>query len=417
MKIRLAYGREGVTIEAPAGTLVLRPRHAPGLRDEAAAFRRAVRRPRGCGPLRGIARRGDRVAVVIPDGTRPFPSSRVLPWLLDEIGTRAASVTVVIGSGSHRPATPAEAAELVGARAAAACRIVSHDAGDRASLALAGRLRNGRPVYMNRAYVEADRRIVMGFIEPHFMAGFSGGYKAVLPGIVDIASILDYHSAGIVGHPASTWGVLDGNPTQERLREGGALLPVDFCVNVTLDRARRITRFFCGDVTAAHTAGCRDAARGAMAPCRERSPIVVTTNAGYPLDQNLYQTVKGISAAARVVEPGGLIVAVSECRAGFPDHGNFRKLLTEHDSPAALLETIGRPGFRLEDQWEAQLLALVQARVRVALYSSMPARAVREANLEPIGDLQAFIAREMRRRPGARLTVLPEGPMTIPLLR
>ena len=155
---------------------------------------------------------------------------------------------------------------------------------------------------MSRDYVEADRRIVLGFVEPHFMAGFSGGYKGVFPALADIDSIMRYHDAQTIGHPKSTWGVLDGNPTQARIRHDGALLPVDFCVNVTLNRERRITRFFCGEVLAAHEAGCAFSRETAMVPCERPFPMVVTTNSGFPLDQNLYQAVKGMSAAAQVVE-------------------------------------------------------------------------------------------------------------------
>ena len=172
---------------------------------------------------------------------------------------------------------------------------------------------------MARDYVEADRRIVLGFIEPHFMAGFSGGYKGVFPAVADIASIMHYHRAAAIGHPKSTWGVLDGNPTQEQIRWNGALLPVDFCVNVTLNRKRQITRFFCGDVMAAHSAGCAFAKETAMVACERPFPIVVTTNAGYPLDQNLYQAVKGMHAAAADRRAGRrLILAAARCNDGFP---------------------------------------------------------------------------------------------------
>jgi len=307
---------------------------------------------------------------------------------------------------------------MVGADTARRCRIVNHDAYDPATLEKVGQTADGKPVLMNREYVRADRRILLGFVEPHFFAGFSGGYKAVMPGIADIDSIMLYHNAERIGDPRSTWGLLAGNPTQDHIRACGALLPVDFCVNVTLNRERAITRFFCGGVLAAHDEACAFAKTVAMVPCERRFPIVVTTNGGYPLDQNLYQAVKGLSAAAQVVEDGGLIVAASECCDGFPAHGNFRKLLFDHASPEALLEAIGAPGFSMFDQWEAQTLALIVRRARVALRSTIPDSDVRRAYLEPVQDIGARVAEELRRLEGkGRVAVLPEGPMTIPYIQ
>ena len=270
---------------------------------------------------------------------------------------------------------------------------------------------------MSRSYVEADRRIVLGFVEPHLMAGFSGGYKGVFPALADIDSIIRYHDAKTIGHPKSTWGVVEGNPTQAIVRTSGALVPVDFCVNLTLNRERRITRFFCGEVLAAHEAGCAFSRQTAMVPCEHPFPVVVTTNSGFPLDQNLYQTVKGMSAAAQVVSDGGYIAAVSRCNDGFPAHGNFRRLLVEHASPRALLDTIEAPGFAMHDQWGAQIVALVRQKARVALYSELPEAEVRAAHLEPMSDVAAAVAAELERRgPDTPVAVLPEGPMTIPYL-
>jgi nickel-dependent lactate racemase len=210
--------------------------------------------------------------------------------------------------------------------------------------------------------------------------------------------------------------VLEGNPTQAQIRQAGALLPVDFLVNVTLNRRREVTRFFCGEVLAAHAAGCAFAKETAMVPFDQRFPIVVTTNAGYPLDQNLYQAVKGMHAAMQVVEQDGLIVAAARCDDGFPAHGNFKRLVFEHPTPRALLDTILSPGFSVYDQWEAQLLAIIALRARVALKSDLDPGEVRRAYLEPIEDVGARLAEELRARGDAPIAVLPEGPMTIPYL-
>ena len=418
-KVHLQYGHDGLEISLPSERVtVLEPRFVPGLPDEAAAFREAVRQPIQTRPLRELITAQDRVAIVIADLTRPLPSDRLLPWLLEEIAhVPDQQVVIINGTGSHRINTPEELKRMVGAEILRRYRVVNHNSHDRSTMAVAGRAPGGREVLLQRDYVEADKRIVLGFIEPHFMAGFSGGYKGIFPAIADIDSIIHYHRAEVIGDPRSTWAILEGNPTQEQIRFYGSLIPVDFCVNVTLNRRREITRFFCGEVLAAHEAGCRFSKETAMVPCPEPFPIVVTTNSGYPLDQNLYQAVKGMSAAAQIITPGGLILAASRCNDGFPDHGNFKKLLFEHPTPEAILETVLAPGFLLFDQWEAQLLAMIRRQARVGLYSELPPDEVRRAHLEPVEDLSAAVAAELARiGSDAPIAVLPEGPLTIPYL-
>ena len=416
MKVSLQYGTDGLDVDIPAPRVsVLRPRFVPGLPDEAAAFRDAVGQPIASPPLRALVRAGERLAVVIPDATRNLPRERLLPWLFEELThVPTGNVVIVNGTGSHRANTPEELVAMVGPEVAARYRIVNHDAHD-PSLVPVGRDADGEMVLMNRDYALADKRVVLGFIEPHFMAGFSGGYKGIFPAVADIASILRYHNAARIGDPRSTWGVLEGNPTQAMVRAGGALCPPDFCINVTLNRRREITRFFCGAVQAAHEAGCAFSKATAMIAVGEPFPVVVTSNSGHPLDQNLYQAVKGMSAAAQIVSAGGLILAASRCDDGFPAHGNFRRLLFEHDSPQALLDAILAPGFSVFDQWQAQLLALVRLKARVGLYSELPEDDVRRAHLEPVEDITAAVTAELRRLgPETRVAVLPEGPMTIP---
>jgi lactate racemase len=417
MRIHLEYGETGLDLEIRHPHVkVIEPAHAAGLPDEAAAFRDAARRPIGGRPLRETARTGDRVALLIPDITRPFPAARMLPWALAELA-HIRNFVIVVGNGSHRAATAEELGRLVGGETLRRCRVVQHDAHDAATMVDVGRDPGGGAVRMNREYAEADRRVVLGFIEPHFLAGFSGGYKAAFPGVADIGSIMRYHGAAVVGHPGSTWGQLEENPTQALVRACGSLAPVDFCINVTLNRERKITGYYCGDPIAAHEAGCAAARHTVMIPCERRFPVVVTTNSGYPLDQNLYQTVKGLSAAAQAIEPGGLILAASECRDGFPEHGNFRRLLFEYGSPQALLDAVTAPGFHVYDQWEAQLLALVQVKARVALKSRLAEADARRAHIEPVEDLSGRLAEEMGRLgPDAEVAVLPEGPQAIPYL-
>jgi nickel-dependent lactate racemase len=327
LETQLQYGRGDLIVEILSSDVtLLRPKRERGLPNEAAAFREAVRRPIGSAPLKEIVGATDRVAVVIADITRPLPSDRLLPWLFEELShVPPENFTIVNGTGSHRPNTEEELVGMVGREVASNYRVVNHNAHDPRTLAFAGRSPEGRAVYMNREYVEADRRIVLGFIEPHFMAGFSGGYKGVFPAVADIDSIMHYHRALVIGHARSTWGVLEDNPTQDQVRTNGSLLPVDFLINVTINRAKEITGFFCGEVLAAHERGCEANKASVMVACQREYPIVLTSNGGYPLDQNLYQAVKGMSAAYQIVSEGGLIISASRCNNGFPDHGIFAR--------------------------------------------------------------------------------------------
>jgi nickel-dependent lactate racemase len=248
------------------------------------------------------------------------------------------------------------------------------------------------------------------------MAGFSGGFKAVFPGVAALDAIMHYHGAKNIGHPRSTWGEVVDNPTLEHVRANGSLLPVDWCLNVTLNDDRQITQFFCGDTARAHAAGCDFVKETVMVGVGHDYPIVVTTNNGYPLDQNLYQAVKGMSAAAQIVREGGLIIAAARCNDGFPSHGEFREFLFEHDSPRAMLDLINTPGFARMDQWQVQLFALILLRARVGLRSELAEEEVRRAHMTPVTDVRSAIDAELDRigDRDAPVAVLPEGPLTVP---
>ena len=419
METQLQYGKGDMRVEIPSSDVtVLVPKAEEGLPDEATAFGEAVRNPIGSAPLREIVASDERIAVVIPDITRALPRERLLPLLFEELShIPPENFTIVNGTGSHRANTDEELATMVGQKVFSNYRVVNHDAHDPATMEFVGKSYTGRDLYMNREYVEADRRIVMGFIEPHFMAGFSGGYKGIFPAVADVDSIMDYHRASVIGHERSTWGVLEDNPTQDQIRHNGSLLPVDFCVNVTLNRAQEITGYYCGDVLSAHAEGCEANKSTSMVACEREFPIVVTSNGGYPLDQNLYQAVKGMSAAYQVIAEDGLIICAARCNDGFPDHGNFRKMLLEYPSPEAMLEAINSPGFSTYDQWQVQLFAQILQRARVALHSEIDAEAVRRVHLEPVEDITARISEELENiGANAPIAVLPEGPMTVPYL-
>jgi lactate racemase len=378
-----------------------------------------VRHPISSQPLAEIARGARRVAIVTSDGTRPVPNRQLIPWILDELKLPKEQVTVLLGTGTHRPNTPEEIEEMFGPDTADRARLVNHDAYDPEANALVGALGTGTEAWLNREYVEADLRICVGFIEPHFFAGFSGGAKGIMPAISGIETILHFHNFANIAHPRSAYGVLDGNPTQQMLRDVVALCPPHFLVNVTLNPDKRITAFFVGDYLAAHVRGCEHVRRNAMAEVPARYPIVITSNTGYPLDQNLYQSVKAVAAADRIVEDGGTIFLVSECCDGFPSHGNFGAMLAEGLPAEAMLERLRQNEKTALDQWQVQTLLRTTMRCKLALRSGLPEAQARLGYLTPVEDLQDAVEREIATRSSqsgerVRVAVMPDGPLTIP---
>ena len=419
MQVHLAYGKHGLDVELPPHTRVIQPRYVAGLRDEKAAIRQALRDPIGAPPLRELVQRGDRVVVVHSDITRPMPNERVLPVLLAELeaaGARREDITLLNALGTHRRQTPEELVGMLGQEIVERYRSLQHDIWDDDKLVFLGHTSLGHPVRVNRVYMEAEVKILTGFIEPHFFAGFSGGPKGVLPSIAGADSVLTNHGAKMIGHPQATWGVAEGNPIWEEMLEVALKTEPTFLLNVTLNRAREITGVFAGDLRQAHTAGRDFCWQSAMVPVRHLYDIVITTNSGYPLDLNLYQAVKGMSAAARIVRPGGSIIAAAECWDGIPEHGEYAELLRAAGSPQELLALVEAPGFACQDQWEAHIQALIQLRADVHVYSDGLSDAqIREALLTPCHSIEGTLAQLLDQYgPGATVCVLPEGPQTVP---
>lgn len=419
MQVALAYGRGRLAVEIPDHSVVITPEELPGLADEHAAFEAAVRQPIGTAPLRDLATPDSTVAIVIADITRPSPSERLVPWIMDELShVPRENFVIVNGTGSHRANTREELIQMLGEDVVNSVRVVNNDAFDDETLTHLGRTSYGGEIWLNNNYLQADVRIVTGFIEPHFFAGFSGGPKGVVPGVVGIKTIMHLHNADMIGHPRSTWTLLEGNPVQGEIREAVAMAPPQFMVNVAINSQRQITGMWTGHYIEAHEVGCRFVAEHATRPVAEPFDIVITTNSGYPLDQNLYQTVKGMSAAARIVKPDGAIIAVAECSDGLPDHGNFRQLLQMCRTPRELLNMIEAPDFEMYDQWEAQTQAIIQCKAGVYLYSSLDDETVQNAMLTPVHDVAATVEQLLQQfGPDARIAVLPEGPQTVPYIQ
>jgi lactate racemase len=419
-RIELAYGRTGMTLELERAADVIEPRYLPGTPDEPSTIRAALQSPTNGPALRDVVRAGATVGISVCDVTRPFPGQRILPVLLEELrAARAGLITIFIATGTHRACTPDELRQMLGQQVLDTCQVVQHDAFDRSRHRQLGTvLGTETPALVESAFLDQDVRITTGFIEPHFFAGFSGGPKMVAPGLAATETVLDLHSAARIGDPCATWGVTQGNPVHDAVRDIAGRAGVSFNLDVTLNRDHQVTSVFSGELFASHSAGCTFARETAMAPVSSAYDVVVTTNSGYPLDQNLYQTVKGISAAAQIVKPGGSIVVASQCSDGLPAHGGYGELLQRGRDPDTFLGQLFAPGFSVHDQWQVQVQAQIQRQARVFVKADgLTPDQLRAAWFEPIDDVAACVASRLSAAgPTARLAVLPQGPQTIPYI-
>jgi nickel-dependent lactate racemase len=421
MRIKLAYGKTGLPIELDDSftVTVVEPTFVPALPDPEAAVREALRAPIGSPPLRDLVRPGMRVGVVFSDITRPAPNPLMLAAVLEILDAIPGIEVVLFNAlGTHRPNTEAELRGMVGDDIFEHRRIVQNDTFDPATQILAGVTSKGHETWLNAELMACELKILTGFIEPHLFAGFSGGGKAIMPGMAGQRTVLGNHDARMVGHPKATWGVTQGNPIWEEVHEVAGQAGRLFLLNVTLNRDKAVTGVFAGDLDQAHAAGCAFVKRSAMVAVPRPFDIVVTTNSGYPLDINLYQSVKGMRAADQVVRQGGAIIIAARCSDGIPEHGLYGKILRESNSPRELLDRICAPGFLEQDQWQAQIQALIQLKADVYVRSDgLSDDEIRAALLLPcrkiedtIGDLVAKYGR------GASICLMPEGPQTIPYI-
>lgn len=412
MKVRLAYGVGGLEVELPDDrTTVVEPAYHEGAPDEVAVLREALRRPVAGPPLRELVKPSVKVAISMCDGTRAQPRDKMIPAVLEELGVPDEDVVILVATGTHRGNTDEEIRAMLGDDVVSRIRVVNHDARDKSTLTFLGEHGRGVPVWINREWVEADLRITTGFVEPHFFAGFSGGPKLVTPGLAGLDTVLVLHDAARIGDPKATWGITEGNPVHDDIRAAAAAAPPHFAFDVILNREQRVIEAFAGELGPMHAAACAAAQTLAMQAVPEPFDVVVTSNSGYPLDQNLYQAVKGMSAAAKVVKPGGLIVCAAECRDGFPGHGSYRELLEQHASPRAFLDALKQADHVTPDQWQVQIQYNIQDHARLVMHTShLSDDELRAVHLDQTRDISATVAAEGT---SATVCVLPEGPQTI----
>lgn len=419
MRVRLDYGRTGLEAELPENRVeaVLELPPTPPLTDPDSAIAAALDHPIGCSPLAEIARGKRDVCILVCDITRPVPNQRILPPLLKalrEVGIPKEKVLLLVATGLHRPNEGDELVEMLGPDIAAEYRVANHDGRDVAGHAYLGQTERGVPVHIDRRYVDADLKITTGLIEPHLMAGYSGGRKVICPGIAGLPTVRAWHSPRFIEHPRAAEGQLDGNPVHEENTRIAQMAGCDFIVNVLIDGQRRITQVVAGDMIQAWERGvehCRHQVR-----VRVPAPvdIVVTSSAGYPLDTTFYQSVKGMTAALPIVKPNGTIVLVASMSEGIGSP-EFQSLLGQTRSLAAFVERIQDPDHFVLDQWQLEELAKVRRHCRVRVVTDgLPRETLSDCFVEPAASVEEAVASALADHgPDARIAVIPKGPYVL----
>lgn len=422
MKVKLAYGKEGldVTLSDSLEVTVIEPRDIRGITKPEEALKDALKSPISCSPLRDMVKKADKIGIVVNDITRPSPYKIILPILLEEMKHISSyKITFFVALGTHREVSEKELREMLGDWIVDGFRIVQNNCFDKGTQVKIGVSSSGNDIWINREFSECELKVLTGAIEPHFFAGFSGGGKAVVPGMAGLQTIMHNHSPKKIDDEKAIWGITEGNPIWEEIHEAALMAGNSFLLNVTLNKNREITGVFAGDLTVAHKEGCKFVKSVAMVPVRRPFDIVVTSNSGYPLDLNLYQSVKGMSAAAQIVREGGSIIVAADCWDGIPEHGLYGKILRESKTPQELIEKVRNSGVGKQDQWQAYIQAKIQIRADVYVRScGLTDEQIKSALLKPSHNIEETID-ELIHRYGekARLCILPQGPQTIPYLQ
>lgn len=427
MKIELPYGKGQLEVEFPDQEKIElgRTPDKDSLDDPEEAVRKALEEPIGAETLEKIVDNKKKhagaitVAIIIDDRTRACPDDLLVPILVDRLtssGVDPENVKVVVATGLHEPPDSSEAMKLTdGEKLPGGIDYIGHDAVN-SDIASIGTVTQGYEVKINKHVAQADLIISTGFIEPHFFAGFSGGRKSILPGVASRSSILANHSYENIGNEEASTGILPGNPVHEGATEAAELAGLDFVLNVVLNKEQEIVNVVAGDFRRAFLAGVGLDLEVSSIELERPYDAVLTTNSGYPLDQNLYQTVKGMYTASLVTKPGAPIIVASECSAGVgPD--NFYSLGRDNEDPGSVLDYIEKNG-PIIAQWENQVLCEVLREHEVFVKSSLSKSLIKNMMLRPVEDLQTFI-RGLTEELGSgeKLLVIPEGPFSLPYVK
>jgi nickel-dependent lactate racemase len=420
MRIHLDYGRTGLDVTLPddrvVGPLSIRP--AAPLADPEAAIAHSLQHPIGCPPLAEVARGRKTACIVVCDITRPVPNKLILPPVLatlHEQGIRREDVTILVATGLHRPNEGDELVELVGEHVASHYRCVNHHGKVTEEHTYLGTTPNGVPAWIDSRYVEADLKITAGLIEPHLMAGYSGGRKVICPGIAGLETVKVWHGPRFLEHPKADCGIVEGNPVHEENTRIAQMAGCDFIVNVSLDGARRITWVGAGDMIAAWQEGVRFVEQVVKAPVREPVDVVLTSCAGYPLDTTWYQAVKGLTGALPIVKQGGTIILAASLTEGLGSP-EFQQVMAENPDLDAFKKRIMGADYFVMDQWQLEEFAKVVARCKVKVVTQgLSADVLRRCHVEPAASVEQAVADSLAEYgPQARVAVIPKGPYVLP---
>lgn len=409
--VNLRFGHSWISVRIPISNLVsiLTPRVGTAESDEAYTVYNALAKPLGTACLRDLVHRGQRVVIVTSDRTRPCPSKKMIPPVIAELaaaGVAETDITVVIALGLHHQLSDSQIESLIGGELFRRVRAINHDPNQTVRL---GSTSYGTPVEIFKPVVEADFRICLGNVEYHYLAGYSGGAKAILPGCASEATVTANHAKMVL--PGAEAGRLEGNPLRADLEEGAAMVGVDFVLNVVVDDDQQIVGAAAGDVIAAHRAGCQIVQERGCVTVPALADIVLVSAGGHPKDLNLYQAQKALDNAAHAVKPGGVIILVAECSEGFGNH-TFETWMTRGDAPKQLLE-------RIQDRFvlgghKAAAIALVARKARLFLVSSTLTE-IPLAGIEHYATLDSALGAAFEAMGvGAEVVVLPEGGSVLP---
>ena len=412
--VRVLYGKGAIEFdEARYGADVIESRigelKAEGEGRE--IVRKALENPIGSPRLRELAKGKRSCVIIISDHTRPVPSKDILPEMFGELeaGSPGIAITLLVATGFHRPMTTAELEAKLGAEIMGRVKIVLHDSRNAASNVKIGVLPSGAPCVIDKVAAEAELLVSEGFIEPHFFAGFSGGRKSVLPGVADQVTVLGNHCSKFIDSPFARTGILDGNPLHGDMVAAAKMAKLAFICNAVIDEQKRTVAAFAGDPFAAHQKGC-DFLLGYAKVAPKPADIVITSNGGAPLDQNLYQCVKGMTAAEATCNPGGVIIDCVECADGHGGQSFYESLRDCESADAFYAKCLATPQHRtIPDQWEAQILARIIRNFTVIVVSRPEMKAmVEEMKMRYAASLEEALA--LAQALGKKtLTVIPNG--------
>lgn len=422
MQVRLDYGRSGLEVDLPddVDVSILEPSPGEPLSDPTAAIENALSHPIGAPPLAALARGRRDAVVVISDKTRPVPYGIVLPPLLatlEAAGIARERIEILVATGLHRANTAAELAEMTNPEIVARYRVRNHAARDESQHVHLGRTARGTEIWIDRGYVAADLKIITGLIEPHLMAGFSGGRKAVAPGCAGVEMMRSLHGAAMLESPLGP-GRIEGNPFHDELVGIARRVGVDFLCDVAIDRDRQLTGVFAGDLEQAHAEGVRCVERHVRADVERPADVVVTSAAGFPLDDTYYQSIKGAVAALNVVRRGGTIILAAAIGEGIGS-AEFQRLLAETARPEDFIARITTGGLFSIDQWMLQHLCQVLRKAEIILVSDgVSAEQARGLLVSSAPTVEAALARcRARYGPRPHVAVLPQGPYVLATVR